>query len=258
MDARSIAEQIVDNVTVSSLAIDLMPGLGLPAEFRSVMLKRKLEVLQRKPLLYQQKMHSAFAAFELPSVISGFRENPGPNNAWMTMLNVISYTPYFVRFQRTPAGSGLAALQANRVATIPASTDLDIDDIGETTQFLATLMLLQGTSEITVDDKQALLQKLSQWESLYKGTGTMAENTIERCTALLNSDTGIPDAFQPVKAQLESAIEQCGVQDCPRRRQDGGSDLLQCSRCKTSVYCGVEHQTQAWASHKSTCFSPVF
>jgi hypothetical protein len=50
-------------------------------------------------------------------------------------------------------------------------------------------MLLQGTSEITVDGKQALLQKLSQWESLYKGTGTMAENAIERCTALLNSNT---------------------------------------------------------------------
>jgi len=106
--------------------------------------------------------------------------------------------------------------------------------------------------------QKSLLQKLNQWESLYKGTGTMAENAIEQCKILLDSDAEIPGRFRAAKTQLESAIEQCGVQGCLRRRQDSEPDLLQCSRCKTALYCGVEHQAQAWLSHKSTCFAPDF
>jgi len=55
MDAAHIANQILTNVTVNSLAIDLWAGLDLPEQFRSIMLKDKLEILQRKPLSVQQK-----------------------------------------------------------------------------------------------------------------------------------------------------------------------------------------------------------
>lgn len=105
------------------------------------------------------------------------------------MPNPYVCRPYFVRFQRTPAGHGLAVLQANRMATAPASTHFNIDHVGEITQFLSTLMILQGTEEITEEDKKALLQKLNQWKRTYKGTGRMAESGSERCKTLLTSNT---------------------------------------------------------------------
>jgi hypothetical protein len=106
-----------------------------------------------------------------------------------TALNVgfVTCRAYFVRFQRSPAGSDLAAIQAHRTAIDPASTLLDIDTIGEITQFLSTLLLLQGTSGITEDDKKALSSKMKKWENMYRGTGRVAENASERCNALLTS-----------------------------------------------------------------------
>src|ERR1700733_12504758 len=87
-------------------------------------------------------LSSEFAAKYLPALMSAYRESSGPLNAAMTMLNVISYTlvaidivpftvfdvglvtcrAYFVRFQRSPAGSDLAAIQAHRTAIDPVST----------------------------------------------------------------------------------------------------------------------------------------
>jgi hypothetical protein len=64
---------------------------------------------------------------------------------------------------------------------------LDIDTVGEITQFLGTLLLLQGTSDVTEDDKKALLSKMSVWKRTYRGTGRTAEKASERCRALLSS-----------------------------------------------------------------------
>jgi hypothetical protein len=44
MNSSHTAGQILDNVTVSSLAIDLMTSLDLPADFRRAMLKRKVYI----------------------------------------------------------------------------------------------------------------------------------------------------------------------------------------------------------------------
>jgi len=94
---------------------------------------------------------------------------------------------YFIRFQRSPAGSDLTALQAHRTATAAVSMPFDIDTVGEITQFLGTLLLLQGTSGVTEDDKKALLSKLSKWKNTYRGTGRTAEKASERCISLLTS-----------------------------------------------------------------------
>jgi hypothetical protein len=196
-----------------------------------------------------------------------YRESSGPVNSAMTVLNVISYTfvlfscsswllkpnlrlarSYFVRFQRTPAGSDLAALQAHRTATALASIPLEIDTVGEITQFLVTLLLLQGTSGVTDADKKALLSKTNQWKKTYRGTGRAAEKVSERCIALLTSKSYValniivvrfrsdllhnrlPVGYQGVKDRIEQAIEQCGVEGCSRRRQSSGSELMQCGR----------------------------
>jgi hypothetical protein len=95
------------------------------------------------------------------------------------------HSPYFVRFQRTPAGSGLAAIQAKRMAAAPVSTVLDIDTVGEITQFLATLLVFQGISDVTEEGKKALSKKLDQWLRTYRGTGRTAEAASERCKTLL-------------------------------------------------------------------------
>ena len=94
---------------------------------------------------------------------------------------------YFVRFQRTPAGSDLSGLQAHRTATAPASMPIDIDIVGEITQLLGTLLFLQGLSQVSDDDKKALLSKMSEWKRSYRGTGRTAEKASERCRALLAS-----------------------------------------------------------------------
>ena len=96
---------------------------------------------------------------------------------------------YFVRFQRTSAASDLGAIQAHRTAIAPASMSLDIDTVGQITQFLGTLLLLQGTSEVTKDDKKALLSKMNEWKKTYRGTGRTAEQASERCRAMLTTTT---------------------------------------------------------------------
>jgi len=102
-------------------------------------------------------------------------------------VGLVTCRAYFVRFQRSPAGSDLAAIQAHRTAIDPVSTLLDIDTIGEVTQFLVTLLLLQGTSGITGDDLGALSSKTNKWRNMYRGTGRAAETASERCHALLTS-----------------------------------------------------------------------
>jgi hypothetical protein len=159
---------------------------------------------------------------------------------------------YFVRFQRTPAGSDLAAIQAHRTATAPASMPLDIDTAGEITQFLGTLLLLQGTADVTGDDKKTLLSKMSKWKKMYRGTGRTAELASERCSALLTSRSyvaswcsrliscyvicrGLPSGFKGVKDLIQQSVDQCGLDGCTLRRQGSGSQLMQCGRYVSMV-----------------------
>jgi len=64
---------------------------------------------------------------------------------------------------------------------------IDIDIVGEITQLLGTLLFLQGLSQVSDDDKKALLSKMSEWKRSYRGTGRTAEKASERCRALLAS-----------------------------------------------------------------------
>lgn len=151
---------------------------------------------------------SEFAAKYLPPLANAYRASTGPLNAPMTMLNVISYTlvklpfwsrhgltkarPYFIRFQRTPDGSNLASFQAHRTAFIPtnSSETLDMDSVGEITQFLATLLLLQGTSNLGLSDgeKTNIINNLDGWKRKYRGSGRAAEKASERCKALFTCE----------------------------------------------------------------------
>jgi hypothetical protein len=95
--------------------------------------------------------------------------------------------PYFIRFARTPAGQGLAVLQTKRTAEAAAYIgNMSADHVGEIGQFLATLLLLQGITDVDEGDKKTLIPKLKQWNRTF--AGRLASDVSERCLALLTDD----------------------------------------------------------------------
>ncbi|KAF4563121.1 hypothetical protein EYR36_003560 [Pleurotus pulmonarius] len=249
-----------DNVTAESLVIlagvidgDKIAPEGL--EYR--ILQAQLGYLQRKPRAEQTKIHSEVAAKYLPALADKFRNETGALNPAMTLLNVISYTPYFVRFLKTPGGQGIAGLQTKRTAEDAADIEkMDVDRVGEVGQFLATILLLQGTADVDEADKRALIPKLKVWERSFRGR--LASETSGRCIAILADDPGMRGAMVHVKKMLEGQLHQCGGPGCSLTSRPTGEDLLYCSRCKSAVYCSQEHQKQAWSSHKLSCFQAAF
>ncbi|THG98724.1 hypothetical protein EW145_g7378 [Phellinidium pouzarii] len=73
----------------------------------------------------QETVYCELAARHLPKLIKAFRESDVPNSAAMSLINMVTTTPYFVRFVRTSAAEGLHILQARRMAH---KTLIDSDD----------------------------------------------------------------------------------------------------------------------------------
>lgn len=147
----------------------------------------------------------------------------------MTLLNIISYTPYFVRFLRSPAGQGIAALQAKRTAESAAEIDgMDANDVLETILFLSTILLLQTPQEVDEADKEILVKKLQQWAQM--SPSRLVSSACERCLALLTNDPSTRLLMQCSKQYLERRLVLFGTGHCTRTVQDNGVDLLQCAR----------------------------
>ncbi|KAJ7686830.1 hypothetical protein B0H17DRAFT_940099, partial [Mycena rosella] len=228
-----------------------------PDSVRSRNLKSQLGIVQSKPAPDQMKIYSEVAAKYLPALVDIFRQRPEASGSVTTLINILATTPYFIRFLRTPAGEGIASLQAKRVAnSVGEIGRMSVDDVGEIGQFLSSLLLFQGVQDVAEEDKAILREHLPIWERKYQGR--LASETAGRCLALLNNEPGMRQMMQGVKNMLESKLDKCGGPGCVRRAQRDGSDLLQCSRCKSAVYCEVAHQKAAWAAHKPTCFPPAF
>ncbi|KAJ7353390.1 hypothetical protein DFH08DRAFT_692711, partial [Mycena albidolilacea] len=217
----------------------------------------QLGILQSNPMPFQMNVYSEVAAKYLPSLVDLFRQRPEALGSVTTLINVISTTPYFIRFLRSSAGAGLAALQAKRVASaVGEISTMNADEVGEIGQFLATLLLLQGVQDVAEEDKTIILQHCPIWARRFPGR--LASDTAGRCQALLNNDPSMRQMLRGVKDMLESKLDRCGGPGCTRTAQKDGSDLYQCGRCKSAVYCDVAHQKAAWKTHKPTCFSPAF
>ncbi|KAJ7718602.1 hypothetical protein DFH07DRAFT_332989 [Mycena maculata] len=229
----------------------------LPETSRAFNLKSQLGIVQSKPLPAQMKIYSEVAAKYLPALMDLFRQTPEVISLVSTLVNVISTTPYFIRFLRSPAGEGIAALQAHRVANaVTEIPSMSVDDVGEIGQFLSSLLILQGIQDVSAEDKAILLQHLPSWERQFRGR--LASETAGRCIALFTDDPGMRPMMDAVRNMLEGKLDKCGGPGCVRRVQRDGSVLSQCGRCKSAVYCGVAHQKAAWATHKATCFPAVF
>ncbi|PBK73993.1 hypothetical protein ARMSODRAFT_951537 [Armillaria solidipes] len=222
-------------------------------------LKMQLGVVQSWPQIEQKKVYHELAAKYMPSLVEKFRSSVVPWDSAAVMLNVISFTPYFVRFLKTSAGEGLSAVQAKRMVASrdsfnPSTQSLQV--IAEVCQFLATLLVLEGTEKITTDEQKSLEAMLAAW--LRGMPPVFASETCERCLSLLSPDQESRFMANSVKGMLEKALRQCGGAGCDRETKNDGSALMQCGRCKCAVYCGTEHQKQAWSMHKSICFASSF
>jgi hypothetical protein len=83
------------------------------------------------------------------------------------------------------AGRDIMQIQAHRIATDDALVS-DPDAISESCQFLSTLLVLQGCSELAPEDKRALLSKFTRWTREYDGE--FASVVSERCLDILKDD----------------------------------------------------------------------
>jgi len=245
-----------NNVTAESLAtLACLSGEDSEGTMNGVFLKTHLGILQSKPRAEQSKVHHEFAAKYLPAAAEKYRQSADAWNPSLSLMNLVGHTPYFVRFAQSPVGRGIAALQAERMAAVSSDT-MDVDRVGEMCQFLSTVLVLQGPSDVEDADKSALVPKLRTWTRAYRGR--FAAETSDRCLGILTDEPASRAVVQMVKSGLERGVGECGAQGCSRRQRASGSELLKCARCKTAVYCGAEHQKQAWSTHKAACFPAAF
>ncbi|KAN0088195.1 hypothetical protein V8E55_005252 [Tylopilus felleus] len=164
-------------------------------------------------------------------------------------------SPYFVRFQSTPAASDLVVLQATRIAN-EMDDHSDQEVVGEVCQFLSTLLVLQGTTEIPEDVKEKLIPKLDAWRRRHEGK--FPAETSDRCYQSLKGTSEMTILSRMMKDQLEMPLRHCGFRGCDRKVDSVGPELKRCSRCKSAVYCGATHQKQHWAEHKKLCYPTTF
>ncbi|TFK45098.1 hypothetical protein BDQ12DRAFT_642268 [Crucibulum laeve] len=217
----------------------------------------QLGLLQRQLSDKQFPVHHQTAAKYLPALMEKFRTSSGPLNGPMALINSISYTPYFIRFCRLDASKGLAVIQTKRVAAaIDEILTMTPNDAGSIGQFLATILLLQGTGDVDPKDSKILLPKLKLWQRRF--SGRLAEDTAFRVEMLLMSRGKTPEMMLPVLAMLASKLDKCSHPSCDRKERVGGGELMRCAKCKSASYCGSEHQKKHWPQHKALCFAATF
>lgn len=100
-------------------------------------------------------------------------------------MPTIYIRPYFARFCTVPAGTDITTIQANRTAGANL-TSRDVDEVGEISQFLSTLFVLQGIDAVDDGVKATLIPKLEECKRIFRGR--LASKASERCLALLKGD----------------------------------------------------------------------
>ncbi|KAF9012715.1 hypothetical protein BDQ17DRAFT_1344500, partial [Cyathus striatus] len=238
-------------------------GKDLDEGTRLHLLKIQLGVLQRRPKMLQDPIYHEIAAKHLPAIVEKFRLSEGPQNAAMALINVITYTPYFVRFTRLPSQQPserptIAALEVHRWAEAvrQETISLEPDDVAEIGQFAATLLLLLGNEGVSEEDKETLIPKLRLWKRTYNGRlASSRASGVLRFWGAIGELLTMLIMMQSVKRMLEGPLTQCGgpQSGCGLSKTPSGGELLHCAK-----YCGAAHQKAAWGTHKKLCFPPAF
>ncbi|KAJ7190500.1 hypothetical protein GGX14DRAFT_483095, partial [Mycena pura] len=134
------------------------------------------------------------------------------------LIEALTATPYFIRFLRSEAGAGIAALQAKRVAgAIDAIGKMSNDDIGDITELLSMLFLLQGEQDVAAEDKAILLKHLTLWEGRLDGTLAMSKSA-RTCREYLEGRTHTTGAWftsrEDHRHLAEECVDKCGEEEC--------------------------------------------
>lgn len=254
----------IANVTADSLALfaGVAPGAATnlspeEAAAQNRLLEGQFGYLQQQPKNAQAVVHHEGAAKYLPALVEKFKEETFIMGGPSALLNLFSYTPYFVRYMKTPPAKDVTSIFAVRIASLTDSStaSLSRNQIAEIGQFFATLLVLQGQEGISAETRKGVVARFKKWSRTL--AGTFAADTSERCLVTLDPPSGFAPMLASVRNKLEMPLKQCGATGCDKTT--GGSEtLLQCSRCKTAVYCSTAHQKTSWSEHKRICFTPTF
>ncbi|TFK26266.1 hypothetical protein FA15DRAFT_702911 [Coprinopsis marcescibilis] len=215
-----------------------------------MLLKVLLHELQKEPIQHQNALYCEVAAKRLPTLVAKVKSKNKLAGSYLTLLNAISYTPYFAHYACSEAASGLAAILASRIAQLHDATDkmevdsVDDDDdeskpltaseIARAAELLATLLLVQGPEGISVKDKEAAIVVLERWRKQH--LGKPAANMSERCLDLLRhpyqSMLEGGEVKGPEGVCLEDPLKRCGLASCRKfiEQKGLGALLLQCPK----------------------------
>lgn len=168
------------------------------------------------------------------------------------------HRPYFVRFQSlAEEGSGLAVLYADRCAKcIDDIEAMDAGPITEISQFLSTVLVLQGVEDIDSATKTTLIKSFKKLEHRHRHV--FAAETLRRCIDMVEDSRAMREMFMFAKDMIKAPYKECGAKSCKVREGHRGQKLMPCSKCKAALYCSAEHQRAAWSSHKGTYFPSSF
>ncbi|EIW75128.1 hypothetical protein CONPUDRAFT_147299 [Coniophora puteana RWD-64-598 SS2] len=253
--------QAVLHVTPDSLAeysgiIDV-PDNNQTDEVKAMFLDRQIAILQRQQHTESEKLYCAFAAKYLPEAVAAFKAQLEAYCPPMVVINVVTTTPYFIRFSRLPGGRDLAAIMASKVAAIPLDrTDIQEDIAAAIGQFLATLLAVQGVESVSGEDREKVLKLFRKWSN--KFSGSFAEETLGRCIDGFEGESIMQQMMAGMREMLSKPVEECGAPRCEKRHDPGTTNLMQCGKCKTAVYCSPQHQKLAWKKHKQLCYPTAF
>ncbi|KAF7300259.1 hypothetical protein MKEN_01350000 [Mycena kentingensis (nom. inval.)] len=256
------AKSLVAWVGIGSLAtIEVRDGHNGDnrARLNHRLLMLQMGILQRIPKPLQMQIYCEVAATYLPELVDLWRQSTDGYSSVIELMNAVSTSPYFVRFMRSEAAVGLVYHHAHLVATnFTKLSTMTMDEIASTAQLLWTLLVLQaeGIDEVADADKNILVARMPEWVRKYPGR-SMSE-VAERCIGILTKQPAMVFLAKSVGGMLIEPFSKCGAPGCYNTTRADGTDLLQCGRCKSALYCDVAHQLAAWPKHKSVCFAVAF
>ncbi|KAI5890171.1 uncharacterized protein SCHCODRAFT_02507178 [Schizophyllum commune H4-8] len=209
-----------------------------------------------------------FSAKYLPQTIEKWKANDDVMSAATNLLNEISAMPYFMRLAIQPENQDFLPLQFGRtLAAADAMDRMSARDVALILQFLSTLLVVQGPGPENVvkgnvtfvnppetipqADREALIPRLRVWKR--KFPNVLAGETAERCLTVLTGKGEMAPMIPMVRGAVLKGVQSCAAQGCSKESSDGGP-LLRCAKCRSTVYCGQQHQRAHWSQHKQRCF----
>lgn len=252
-------------LTADSLAatLDIIPGreaLGLNGDTRAELISEQIVGLQAMPESTQMARYCEYAAKYLPQTIQKWKDgevclDQTAMFAAPLLRNEICDIPYFMRLAILPHNQDWVTMQFTR--TLAAANVMDTmpeEGVERILQYLSTLLVIQGADNVPNEEKTAMIARLRIWQGRFPHV-----HSAERCLGMLSA-LPFPDSIIPtasiMRDRLLKGVHSCAI--CLSVKGVDGGTLLRCAKCRSTVYCGQEHQRAHWRQHKPQCFRVNF